>query len=100
MLLNSPVSGSAITKYVSIQSSGKPIEHFLADDQFLSLHFICKCMYICIRIKPSAILTGRLQSNAEVCLEAVDLVSDPLNSVVKKKLPFDKFLTLCFSVFV
>ena len=41
-------------------------------------------MYICICIKASAILTGRLQSNTEVCLEAADLVSDPLNSVVKK----------------
>ena len=39
--------------YVSIQSSGKPIEHFLAVDQFLSLHFIklllvehCDCFIV------------------------------------------------------
>ena len=28
-----------------IQSSGKPIEHFLADDQFLSLHVIIFVQY-------------------------------------------------------
>ena len=31
-----------------VQSSGKPIEHFLADDQFLSLHFIYIYMYVSI----------------------------------------------------
>ena len=31
--------------YLSIQSSGKPIEHFLVDDQFLSLHLITLNIY-------------------------------------------------------
>ena len=33
--------------YVSIQSSGKPIEHFLVDDQFEFRHFILYLLYIC-----------------------------------------------------
>ena len=36
--------------YVSIQSSGKPIEHFLADDQFMYLSRYFTYIYIDIYI--------------------------------------------------
>ena len=40
--------------YVSIQSSGKPMEHFLADEQFLSLHFKFFIIYV-----PYSLILGK-----------------------------------------